>query len=103
MTKRIGTSRTKTKHTFSVPKRLKGKLSLSKFMQKLEKGDQVVFKASPAIQKGLYHQRFHGKIGRVVGMRGKGCEVMVKDINKQKMLIVNPVHLVKVKNGTKNN
>jgi len=82
---------------------MKGKLSISKFLQKLEKGDKVVFKASPSIQKGLYHQRFHGKIGQVVGIRKTCYEVKVQDKNKTKLVIISPVHLVKVKNGTKDN
>ena len=103
MTKNIGTARTKTKHILSVPKKLKGKLSISKFLQKFEKGDLVVFKASPGIQKGTYHKRFHGRTGRVVGSRKNAYEVIVNDLGKKKMVIVPSVHLVKVKNGTKNN
>ena len=103
MTKNIGTSRTKTKKIFSVPKKLKGKLSISKFLQKFDKGDLVVLRASPGIQKGLYHKRFHGRTGRVAGVRNKAYEVIVKDFGKAKTIIVPSVHLVKVKNGTKNN
>ncbi|MBS3132755.1 50S ribosomal protein L21e [Candidatus Woesearchaeota archaeon] len=103
MTTNIGTSRTKTRRIFSVPKRLKGKLSINKFLQRLEVGDNVVLMASPSIHKGMYHRRFHGRIGTVVGIRDKCYEVRIKDNGKKKTLVVNPVHLVKVKNGTKNN
>ncbi|MAG16149.1 50S ribosomal protein L21e [Candidatus Woesearchaeota archaeon] len=103
MTKNTGTARTKTRNILKVPKKLKGKLNIGKFFQKLKEGDRVVFKASPSIQKGMYHQRFHGKSGQIVRIRGKSYEVNVKDKNKLKKVIVNPVHLAKVKNGTKNN
>jgi large subunit ribosomal protein L21e len=103
MTKRTGTSRTKTKHSFSVPKRLKGKLSIAKFMQKFDIGEKVIFRASPSVQKGLYHHRFHGKTGCVAGLRNKCYEVLVDDNGKKKTIFINPVHLMKVKNGTKNN
>src|SRR3989338_8174785 len=106
MTKRIGTPRTKTRHIFSVPKNMKGKLTISKFIQKLSPGDKVVLKASPGVQKGLYHHRFHGRTGSVVGSIKKYYEVKKRDKKKFKTLLINPVYLVKIKvveNGTKNN
>ena len=40
--------------------------------------------------------RFHGKIGSVVGTRGKAYLVDIKDGRKAKRLISHPVHLKKV-------
>lgn len=101
MTKRIGSLRTGTRHTLAVPKRQKGRLSIGRFLQKLEIGDRVALKAAPSVQKGLYHHRFHGKTGRVVGFQNKHCEVAVRDKNKEKTVVVNPVHLMRIKNGAK--
>jgi large subunit ribosomal protein L21e len=102
MTHRTGTSRYKTRRTLSVAKKLKGKLSISKFLQKFNEGDRVVFKASPSVHAGLYYRRFHGKTGTVIKARGKCYEVKVLDKKREKIVLTNPVHLVKVKNGTKN-
>lgn len=103
MSKRIGSARRNTRQIMTVPKKEKGKLTITKFMLKLSPGDRVVFKAAPSVHKGVYYRRFHGKTGVVVGPAGSCYRVTVKDIGLEKTIIVNPVHLVKVKNGTKNN
>ena len=58
-------------------------------------GDRVLLAAEPAIQKSLYHPRFHGKIGKVLAKRGECYELNIQDGGKQKMIIVHPVHLRK--------
>jgi large subunit ribosomal protein L21e len=103
MTKRIGSSRRRTRHVMSVAKKEKGKLTITKFMLKLSPGDKVVFKAAPSVHKGVYYRRFHGKTGVVMGPAGGCYRVSIKDLGLEKTVIVNPVHLAKVKNGTKNN
>ncbi len=100
MVKRVGSSRRKTGSILSVPKKQKGKLSLRRFLQKLNEGDNVVLKAAPSVQDGQsYYRRFHGKTGTVVGRRGKCYEVRIKDKDKIKNILVKPVHLMKVQNG----
>ena len=103
MTHRVGSSRYKTRRTLSVPKKLRGKLNIGKFLQKFNAGDQVIFKASPSVHAGLYYRRFHGRLGTIIKARGKCYEVRIVDGKKEKIVLTNPVHLVKVKNGTKNN
>jgi large subunit ribosomal protein L21e len=93
MVKRIGTSRRKTRQKFKKPRGEAGKISISKYLQNFEQGEKVCFKAEPAIQKGLYFPRFHGKNGVVKGMKGKCYQVKIKDGNKEKLIIVHPVHL----------
>lgn len=75
--------------------RERGKISLTKYFQELEEGQQVLLKAEPAIQNGMYFRRFHGNVGKVVGKRGRCYEVAIKDQNKDKTVIVHPVHLRK--------
>ncbi|PIY60394.1 50S ribosomal protein L21e [Candidatus Woesearchaeota archaeon CG_4_10_14_0_8_um_filter_47_5] len=96
MTKRIGTSRRKTRYIMKKERREKGKISISKFFQELHQGDKVLLKAEPAYQKGMYFRRFHGKIGIVQKKRGACYEVAVKDINKDKKIIIHPVHLTRI-------
>lgn len=96
MVKRIGRRR-KARHKLMVPKRQKGKLPISRFVQKLETGETVVLNAYPAYQKGIYFMRFHGKTGIVKGKRGGCYEVTIKDGGKSKDLIIHPVHLKKIK------
>jgi large subunit ribosomal protein L21e len=73
----------------------KGKISLRKFFQELNVGDKVVLKAEPAYQKGMYYPRFHGRNGMVMDKRGDCYEVLIKDGEKDKLLIVHPIHLMR--------
>ncbi len=103
MVKRVGSIRRKTRRLLSVPKKQKGKLAVTRFLQKLNNGDKVVLKAAPTIQDGQsYYRRFHGKTGTVTGRKGKCYEVRIKDKDKIKNILVKPVHLmrVQVQNGT---
>jgi len=101
MVNRKGRQRKNTRSIWAVPKRLKGKLSITKYFQTIKEGDKVVFKASPSVHSGLYGRRFHGRTGSVIKINPRTCEVAIQDKHKLKTIIVNPIHLVKVENGTK--
>lgn len=60
-----------------------------------QNGDLAILNAESAVQKNLYHARFHGITGLVTGKRGACYELQVQDGGKQKMLIVHPIHLKK--------
>lgn len=96
MTKRIGSSKRKTRQIMRKHNSRKGKISFTSYFQKLNIGDTVVLKAEPAVQKGMYFLRFHGKTGVVTGVKGKCYEVRIRDMDKEKTLIVHPVHLKKI-------
>jgi|SRR3989344_3718244 len=93
MTKRIGGYRRKTRHKLAKNVRDKGKLSLVRYFQDFKNGDKVCLNAEPSYHDGMYHPRFHGKAGTVLGKAGKCYEVEIKDINMYKTVIVHPVHL----------
>lgn len=96
MVQRIGGSRRKTRHKLQKPIRSRGKISITKYFQEFDKGDKVLLKAEPAVQKGLYHPRFHSKIGVIKSKKGSCYNLSIKDGGKAKTLIVHPVHLRKV-------
>ena len=96
MTKRIGGARRKTRYKFQKSYKDKGKISLTKYFQKFENDQRVKLLTEPAIQKGMYHRRFHGKVGKIVGSRGRCYLVKIKDGSKEKELIIHPVHLTKM-------
>ena|SRR3989344_4670561 len=98
MTKKIGGLRKKTRHKLKKNIREKGKISIRKFFQVFEIGDQVRLSAEPAVQRGMYLPRFYGKHGIIKGKQGRCYEVLIKDQDKKKTLIVHPVHLVGIKN-----
>lgn len=93
MVMRNGGYRRKSRHKLSKGFRRRGKVSLSRYFQAFKAGDKVCLLAEPAVQKGLYHPRFHGRIGSVTESAGRCYKVKITDINKKKTLIVHPVHL----------
>ncbi len=66
---------------------------LSVVMHEYEVGDKVYIKPNPAIHDTLPHRRFIGKVGTVIGKRGRAYIVEVFLGNKRKELIIYPEHL----------
>ena len=97
MANRKGSYRRKTRKLMSKHFRERGKISLTKYFAEYAEGDKITLKTEPAIQKGIYHLRFHGRTGVVKGKQGACYKVEIKDGNKPKELIVHPVHLARLK------
>jgi large subunit ribosomal protein L21e len=95
MSKRKGGPRAGGRSVFRKHPRNRGKISLTKYFMPYEVGDLAILTAEPAVQKNIYHVRFHGITGLVTGKRGSCYELKIQDGGKQKMLIVHPVHLKK--------
>jgi len=93
MAKRIGGSGRKTRYKFKKEIRNKGKISISKYFDEYNEGDRVALSVESAVQKGMYFPRFMGKVGVIIGKRGKCYEIKVNDHGKEKTLIAHPVHL----------
>ena len=71
MGQRIGGSRRKTRHKFQKDTRKKGKISLTRYFQEFNAGDKVLLSLEPAVHEGMYHPRFHSKVGVVKSKSGK--------------------------------
>ncbi len=56
-------------------------------------GDKVYIVPNPAIHEALPHRRYVGKVGTIIGKRGRAYIVEVYLGNKRKELIVVPEHL----------
>ena len=69
---------------------------MTKYFMPYETGHKAQLNAEPAVQKNLYHRRFHGRTGTIIAKRGDCYEVKIKDGNKEKVIIVHPVHLKKL-------
>jgi len=93
MAQRTGSRRRKTRHKLKKSIRTKGKISIRNYLQSFKPGEKVLLKAEPAIQKGMYHPRFHGKIGTIKKSQGKCYQVIIKDHKKEKIQLVHPIHL----------
>lgn len=94
--KRIGGFRRKTRRKFKKNIRTKGKISIKRYLQEFKVGDKIALSAESSLHKGMYFPRFHGKIGVILEKRGNCYEIMIKDHNKEKKVIVHPVHLVRL-------
>ena len=55
--------------------------------------DKVALVAEPAVQKGMHHPRFQGRIAIITGKQGEAYKVTFIDGSLKKTQIVHPVHL----------
>jgi len=88
-----GGSKRKARYKLRKERRQRGKISVSRFMQSFDVGQRVHLSIEPSYHKGDYHLQYVGKTGIVRGLRGKCYEVAIKDGNKEKLLIIHPIHL----------
>ncbi|MEM3616709.1 MAG: 50S ribosomal protein L21e [Candidatus Bathyarchaeia archaeon] len=91
--------RSKTRRLLKKSPRERGKMRLSKLLHEYQPGNSVVVKIDPSVQKGMPHRRYHGKVGKVVGVRGKSYIVSVTQGDAVKEIIVRPEHLEPYKGG----
>jgi large subunit ribosomal protein L21e len=86
--------RCKTRRLWRKDVRDRGLPGLSRFMIDYKVGDDVDILGDPSFQKrGLPFRRFHGRTGRVVGIRGRCYEVQVYDGGKLKTLFIGREHI----------
>jgi large subunit ribosomal protein L21e len=76
--------------------RTRGKISLSRFFQKFKEGDKVAVVKEISMQP-RFPKRIQGKTGVVKSKRGRSYIVLIKDGNKEKEFILEPIHLKKIK------
>jgi len=67
--------------------------AITRFLQEFKKGQNVVISQEPSSQEGMPHPRYKGRMGKIMGKRGKGYIVEIIDGNKVKRLISRPEHL----------
>jgi large subunit ribosomal protein L21e len=96
MGKRKGGYRRKTRKLMRKNVRTRGKISLTDYFARYKEGDKVALCTEPAVQGGIYHLRFHGKAGTVIGKQGECYQVAIVDGGKPKTVIVHPVHLQRI-------
>lgn len=96
MVQRIGGMRRNTRYKLQKNIRQKGKISLTRYFQPLTVGQRVILAAESAVHAGMYHPRFHNKVGTITEKKGNCYIIQIKDNNKSKLQIVHPVHLKRV-------
>ncbi|QGA54480.1 50S ribosomal protein L21e [Sulfolobus sp. E5-1-F] len=73
--------------------------SLSRLMVEYKEGDKVVVKINPSIHSAMPHRRYQGKVGKIIGKRGRAYLVSVTLGDKEKVIIVRPEHLIPFSTG----
>ena len=73
----------------------RGKLQLSRYFQELNEGDRVAVIKEKSIPSS-FPKRIQGRTGIVEGKRGKAYIVKIKEINREKRFIIEPIHLKKI-------
>jgi len=82
------------------PVRTRGKIQLSKYFQEIEKGEKVAVIQEKAIASN-FPKRLQGRTGTIEGKRGRFYVVKIKDQNKEKTFIIEPIHLKKIESSKK--
>jgi ribosomal protein L21E len=78
------------------PVRTRGKIQLSKYFQELKEGDFVAISREKSVPVN-FNKRLQGITGIVEGKRGRAQIVKVKEGRKEKRILVEPIHLKKIK------
>ena len=76
--------------------RTRGKFSFSKYFQKFKEGDSVAVVRERSLFPN-FPDRLQGRTGVIEGKRGKAYIVLIKDQNKPKQYLIEPIHLKKIK------
>lgn len=76
--------------------RNRGKLSFSEYFKELKEGDFVAVKKEPSVTSN-FPLRLQGRSGVVESKRGKAYIIKIKDLNKEKRFLIEPIHLKKLK------
>jgi large subunit ribosomal protein L21e len=76
--------------------RTRGKLQFSRYFQELNEGDFVAISREQSVPVN-FEKRIQGLTGIVEGKRGKVYIVKIKEGNKEKRILVEPIHLKKIK------
>ncbi len=96
MVQRTGGLRRKTRSKLKKNVRMKGKISIRNYLQGFKVNDKVALVMEPSLHMGIYHPRFQGDVGVILGMQGDCYKVRIIDGKMEKLFIVHPVHLRKV-------
>jgi len=73
--------------------RIRGKISVNRFIRKFNIGDKVVIDIVSSSLNGIPFKRFQGLSGNVIEKRGNAYLIEIKDGNKTKKILANSEHL----------
>lgn len=73
----------------------RGKIALGSLLIKYEPGQTVRILVNPAVQKGMPHRRYHGRVGHIAEKRGRSYVVDVTAVGGKGLrhIIARPEHI----------
>ncbi len=74
----------------------KGKIELSLYFQEFKEGEKVAVKIEPSLNFS-FPERMQGRTGSIKEKRGRAYIVKIKDQDKEKRFLIEPIHLKKIK------
>ena len=66
---------------------------ITKFLAEFDEGQRVILEQEPSSHKGMPHTRYRGRMGKVIGKRGRSYIIEIADGDKKKIIISSPEHL----------
>ncbi|MCG2869683.1 MAG: 50S ribosomal protein L21e [Vulcanisaeta sp.] len=85
--------RYKSRKLLSKSPRERGRPGLSRWLYEYKIGDKVVIDIDPTYVSTAPHRRYQGKVGTIIGKRGKAYEIEVYLGDKRKIIITTPDHI----------
>ncbi len=96
MVRRSKGFRTKTRTLIRRKPRDRGKQPLGRLLIPYNPGQLVRIMINPAVQKGMPHRRYHGRVGTVAEKRGRAYVVEVQGTRVPRIIIARPEHITPV-------
>jgi len=93
MVKRTHGYRYKSRKLLSKTPRERGMSGLSRLLYEYKPGDKVVIDIDPTYISTAPHRRYQGKVGIVIGTRGRAYVIETYIGDKKKIIITTPEHL----------
>jgi len=85
--------RNRSRKLLSKTPRERGRPGLSRLLYEYAVGDLVCIDICPNYISTAPHRRYQGKVGVVVGKRGRAYEIKVRIGNKEKLIITTKDHI----------
>jgi large subunit ribosomal protein L21e len=100
MVKRTHGYRYKCRKLLRKKPRERGMSGLSRLLYEYKPGDRVIIDIDPTYITTAPHRRYQGKVGVVIGVRGRAYVIETYLGDKKKIIITTPEHLKPYQGGS---
>src|SRR5437867_12836999 len=90
----------KTRTLISRKPRDRGKQPLGRLLIAYAPGQMVKIMINPAVQKGMPHRRYHGRVGTIAEKRGRSYVVEVTGTKTPRIIIARPEHITSIEESS---